>query len=191
MPWLRPQLSAGPLLTWPLCVKTGSVFTGTFTVSCWRDPEEFGSDSEACWHLVRCCASCFTPPPQPHVNQKGTHLPVNTAAVISSRSSLLWNDFSFLCPGCLKIPCNDENIVKLWEGLFRLSFGGRGGWLEMMPERSGVRRQLLLTSVSLLTHHFRLPYVGLASKIEVTLAADGNLVHSEVKDMYMGHVCML
>lgn len=142
--------------------------------------------------LTSCSLLCimFHPPTHPHVNQQGTHLPVNTAAVILSRSSLLWHDFSYLCLlGCLKIPCNDENIAKLWEGLFRLLIGGRG--LEMMPERSGVRQQLFPTSVSLLTHHFRLPHVGLASKIEVTRAADGNLVHSEVKDMYMGHVCML
>lgn len=33
--------------------------------------------------------------------------------------------------------------------------------------------------------------MGLGSKIEVKHAANRNLVHSEVKDMYMGHVNMM
>lgn len=59
----------------------------------------------------------------------------------------------------------------------------------------GVWWQLFLTSVSshIISGYIlhRLPYVGLGSKIEVMRAAERNLVHSKVKDMYMGHVWML
>lgn len=54
------------------------------------------------------------------------------------------------------------------------------GGLEMMP--SGYSSGYIL---------HRLPYVRLGSKIEVMHASDRNLVHSEVKDMYMGHFYML
>lgn len=125
MPWLRPKISADPSLTWPSRVKTESVFTGTFTVTCRRDPEEFGSYSKACWRLFRFCASCFTPMTN---NKVPTYLWIPLllfwVEVVCCGTIFLFCIFS---PGCLNIPCNDENIVKLWEGLFSLLIKGGGG----------------------------------------------------------------
>lgn len=134
----------------------------------------------------------------PHVKQKGPTYPwipllfFWVGAVCCGMIFLsFFLFFAFL--GCLKIPGNNENIVKVREGLFFLLI--KGDWRWCLRDR--VYGESFSSHQSVSSHIIsgyilhRLPYVGFGSKIEVMRAADRNLAHLEVKDMHMGHVYML
>lgn len=74
MPWLLPQISAGPSLTWPSCVKIESVFTGTCCIlpPAKKVQKSFGATAKLVDLLY-----AFVHHVSPQVKQQGTHLSVN------------------------------------------------------------------------------------------------------------------